>query len=677
MLRKSLPFLICTTFLLACALEVCAQDNRQLAKDYLEIGDEIYFNQRALEEAKNYYIQAAELDPENAKANYMAGKVHLETTDKDRATRYFLKVVEIDPDYRFDILYLIGQGYQLGLDFDQAINYYQRYKDKVNTDTDYVGADRIPLEAVSRRIYECENGNEFTAYPEGYSIVNVGTKINSEWHDFAPVLNEDQSTIIFTTRRKSGNLNDDVHTDNFSYEDIFIAQYQDTTWSQAVNIGSTINTPFHDSNIALSADGRQLYLYKDDEDGTSDIYFSELSADSVWSRPRPVSGDVNSDFTEKSLSISPDGKTVVFSSDRPGGEGEMDIYLSTLDANGAWVNVSNLGATINTEFDEDSPFLDYDGKTLYFSSRGGKGMGGYDIFKSEYDSVAGNWSDPINLGYPMNTPDDDIYFVGTKDGKRGYFASIRDAGMGYTDIYMVSVPVSDVDKAERLGPSNYINKDSSSADDEGLQPVSLIVEVTDYDDATPLDASLQIRRISDNVMYSVSNIAPGLYQVDILNPTQNEFMLSMERDGYLFKNIKITLPASTKEGQRIERKFELNKIEVGLSSILRNIYFDFDKFSLKPVSFVELNKLEKLLAENPNMRVELAGHTDFIGSVEYNNRLSVKRANSVVNYLINRGINPDRLEAIGYGKTQPLASNDDELDGRELNRRVEFKILER
>ena len=676
MLKKRLPFLICTCFLLVYTLEVCAQDDRQLAKDYLEIGDEIYFNQRALEEAKNYYVQAAELDPDNVKANYMAGKVHLETTDKDRATRYFLKVVELDPNYRFDILYLIGQGYQLGLNFDLAIEYYQRYREKVNSDTDYVGADRIPVEAVERRIYECENGKEFTAYPEGYSIVNVGTKINSEWHDFAPVLNENQSTIIFTTRRKLGNLSEDVHTDNFSYEDIFIAQYQDTAWSQAANIGTTINTPFHDSNIALSADGRQLYLYKDIEDGTSDIYYSELGADSVWSRPRPMTGDVNSDFTEKSLSISPDGGTLVFSSDRPGGEGEMDIYLSTLGADGDWSAATNLGAPINSEYDEDSPFLDYDGRTLYFSSRGGKGMGGYDIFKSEYDSASGKWSDPINLGYPMNTPDDDIYFVGTKDGKQGYFASVREEGMGYTDIYMVSVPLNEINQAERLGPSNYLNKDSSSSE-EGMQPVSLIVEVADYDDGTPLDANLQIRRISDNVIYSVRNIGPGVYQVDIVNPTEDDFMLSMDREGYLFKNIRVTLPASGEEGQEVRRKFELNKLEVGLSSILRNIYFDFDKFTLKATSFVELNKLEKLMSENPNMRVELAGHTDFIGTKEYNQRLSVKRANSVVNYLINRGINPDRLEAVGYGKDHPLASNDDEEDGRELNRRVEFKILQK
>ncbi|MGI9543240.1 MAG: OmpA family protein, partial [Cyclobacteriaceae bacterium] len=666
----------CTCFLLVYTLKVCAQDDRQSAKDYLEIGDEIYFNQRALEEAKNYYVQAAELDPGNVKANYMAGKVHLETTDKDRATRYFLKVVELDPNYRFDILYLVGQGYQLGLNFDQAINYYQQYREKVSTDTDYVGADRIPVDAVERRIYECENGKEFTAYPEGYSIVNVGTQINSEWHDFAPVLNEDQSTIIFTTRRKLGNLSEDVHTDNFSYEDIFIAQYQDTAWSQAANIGTTINTPFHDSNIALSADGRQLYLYKDIEDGTSDIYYSELGADSVWSRPQPVSGDVNSDFTEKSLSMSPDGGTLVFSSDRPGGEGEMDIYLSTRGADGVWSDATNLGAPINSEYDEDSPFLDYDGKTLYFSSRGGKGMGGYDIFKSEYDSTSGKWSDPINLGYPMNTPDDDIYFVGTKDGKRGYFASVRDEGMGYTDIYMVSVPLNDINQAERLGPSNYLNKDSGSSE-EGMQPISLIVEVADYDDGTPLEANLQISRISDNVVYSVRNIGLGVYQVDIVNPIQDDFMLSMEREGYLFKNIKITLPASSDEGQEVRRKFELNKLEVGLSSILRNIYFDFDKFTLKATSFTELNKLDKLMSESPKMRVELAGHTDFIGTREYNMRLSVKRANSVVTYLINRGINPDRLEAVGYGKDHPLASNDDEVDGRELNRRVEFKILER
>jgi outer membrane protein OmpA-like peptidoglycan-associated protein len=649
------------------------QDNIQTAADYVDIGDEIYFNQRAFEEAKSYYVQAAELDPSNVKANFMAGKVHLETTNKDQATSYFLKVYELDPDYRFDILYLIGQGHQLSLDFEEAMEYYQLYKVKLKNNPDYVGPDRIPIEMVERRIYECGNGITFITYPEGYSIINIGSKVNSEWHDFAPVVNEEETMLIFTTRRKDGNLNQDVHTDNFPFEDIFISTKNDTVWQAATNIGEVINTPFHDSNIALSADGKRLYLYKDIEDGTSDIYVSELKSDSAWSTPKSVGVNINSEFSEKSLSVSTDGQIVFFSSDRPGGEGGLDLYYSLKDAQGKWGPAVNLGSTINTEYDEDSPFIDYDGRTLYFSSRGGVGMGGYDIFKAEYDSTSGTWTDIVNLGYPINTPDDDIYFVGTKSGKRGYYASVRENGMGYTDIYLVSVPYVDINTKERLGPKNHIRR--SVEDESGLQAVNLNINVNDYDDNTPLDADLQLRRVSDNVVFNVSRTAQGKYSARVTHPEEAEYMLSIEKDGYVFKNIAITLPASQNEPQLITRTFELNKIREGFSSILRNIYFDFDKFTLKQESFPELNKLEGMLLENPNMRIEIAGHTDYIGSEAYNNQLSVKRANSVVNFLINKGITPTRLESKGYGKSRPIASNDDEEDGRELNRRVEFKIL--
>jgi outer membrane protein OmpA-like peptidoglycan-associated protein len=649
------------------------QDNIQTAADYVDIGDEIYFNQRAFEEAKSYYVQAAELDPSNVKANFMAGKVHLETTNKDQATSYFLKVYELDPDYRFDILYLIGQGHQLSLDFEEAMEYYQLYKVKLKNNPDYVGPDRIPMEMVERRIYECGNGITFITYPEGYSIINIGSKVNSEWHDFAPVVNEEETMLIFTTRRKDGNLNQDVHTDNFPFEDIFISTKNDTVWQAATNIGEVINTPFHDSNIALSADGKRLYLYKDIEDGTSDIYVSELKSDSAWSTPKSVGVNINSEFSEKSLSVSTDGQIVFFSSDRPGGEGGLDLYYSLKDAQGKWGPAVNLGSTINTEYDEDSPFIDYDGRTLYFSSRGGVGMGGYDIFKAEYDSTSGTWTDIVNLGYPINTPDDDIYFVGTKSGKRGYYASVRENGMGYTDIYLVSVPYVDINTKERLGPKNHIRR--SVEDESGLQAVNLNINVNDYDDDTPLDADLQLRRVSDNVVFNVSRTAQGKYSARVTHPEEAEYILSIEKDGYVFKNIAITLPASQNEPQLITRTFELNKIREGFSSILRNIYFDFDKFTLKQESFPELNKLEGMLLENPNMRIEIAGHTDYIGSEAYNNQLSVKRANSVVNFLINKGITPTRLESKGYGKSRPIASNDDEEDGRELNRRVEFKIL--
>src|SRR5690606_24474694 len=199
-----------------------------------------------------------------------------------------------------------------------------------------------------------------------------------------------------------------------------------------------INNAYHNSNLAISADVSTLFLFNDE--GNGDIYFSDL-IDGKWSVPQPLPGIINSSFQEKSITISSDEKTLYFSSDRPGGYGGLDIYKATLDSKGDWSNVKNLGPIINTEFDDDGPFIDYDGVTFYFSSKGHKGMGGHDIFKSVFNPQSNEWSEPQNLGYPINTPDDDIYFVASpKDDKRAYYSSVREDGMGYTDIYMITVP---------------------------------------------------------------------------------------------------------------------------------------------------------------------------------------------------------------------------------------------
>ena len=323
------------------------------------------------------------------------------------------------------------------MDFDNALVYYKRYEQKTLGDKNYRGDDKVPLSEVQRRIFECENGREFMANPANYSIVNVGTSINSEWRDYAPVLNGDETIMIFTSRRKEGNLNENVDVDNIPFEDIFISKKVDGKWTRAENIGNIVNTTSHDSNLALSADGHQLYIYSPENEG--DIYVSEQK-DGTWSVPQPLSDAINSSYMENSISISPDKQRLFFASNRPGGYGGIDIYVSEKDKKGNWGKSKNLGPMINTEYDEEGPFIDYDGKTLYFSSMGRKGMGGHDVFKAEYDSVDGKWNEPVNLGYPINTPDNDVYFVSTKDGKRGYYASVRTDGMGYQDIYMVSIP---------------------------------------------------------------------------------------------------------------------------------------------------------------------------------------------------------------------------------------------
>jgi outer membrane protein OmpA-like peptidoglycan-associated protein/tetratricopeptide (TPR) repeat protein len=664
MIRKTLLIFFLFSSIAIYHNKLYSQSNKEIAQDLVEIADEIYNVTKAYIDARDQYAQAAELDPTNIRANYMAGKLFMETINKERSTYYFQQVYRLDPTYRFDLLYLIGRGQQYGYNFENAIEFYEKYAEKLKQEINYVGQDKVSFPEVERRILECKNGIEFMANPGEVSIINMGKEINSEWDDFAPVLNADESLMIFTTKRKEGNLNENVDLDNFAYEDMFSSTRKNGIWSKAVNLGTSINTMYHDSNLALSADGNQLYIYKDNNGG--DIYVANRQANNSWSKPQPLSDNINSIYAELSVSISPDNNTIFFSSDRPQGLGGVDIYMSTKDNRGRWGKPVNLGPNINTEFDEEGPFIDYDGKTLYFSSKGRNGMGQYDIFKSVYDSTTMTWGEPENLGYPINTPDDDVFFVTTKDGKRGYYASVREDGMGYLDIYMVTFP----EQRNVLLASH-----ESELEPKTLQPTILMVRIEDAEAGIPMDAKVSLMAEKSKVALPSKKLDKGVYQFQLNNILDEEFMLASEKDGYMFKNYKILVPASTYQSREIKRRIEMDPLHIGLNSILRNIYFDFNQATFTINSYTELNKLEKLLAENPGMKIEIAGHTDKIGTTEYNILLSKRRANAVVNYLTDKGIDARRLTAKGFGDTRPLASNDDEKEGRALNRRVEFKVV--
>ena len=666
-------------------------DSIAASDSYYEVAQEMLKGSMAVTLARDQFEIAANLNPDNIWANYMTGKTYLETVNKERASRYFERVFELDPNFRYDLLYSIGRGYQFGLHFDEALRYFNQYKEKTLNDVNYRGKDKIQLREVEQRIAECQNGLEYIKNPKHYAIVNVSEKVNSEWPDYAPVLNEDETVLIFTSRRQDGNLNENVDNDNFYFEDVFIAEKgADGQWGRARNIGEPVNIMYHNSNLALSADGKTLFVYRDDNGG--DIFFSQKENNGSWSYPEPLSGYINSSFAEKSVSMSPDGNLLFFSSNRPGGLGGIDIYMSKKDAKGQWTRSVNLGPQINTEFDDESPFIDYDGKTLYFSTKGRKGMGGYDIFKSEFDSTANEWKEPVNIGYPINTPDNDVFFVSTKDGKRGYYASVRDDGQGYTDIYMVNFlpenqpevkqpvlakkeqPKKEEPKKEETKPK-VEEKAAPVKEAIALQPIILTIKVTDNQTGEPLTANVNLRKLENNQVAGKEAKGDGVYEFSMTSPQAVEMMLSIEKEGYMFKNFRLTLPASTAEKQQIARSVELDMLQTGFSSVLRNIYFDFNKASFQKNTYDELNKLERLLNENPDIIVEIAGHTDNVGDAAYNKRLSQLRANAVVDYVVKKGISQARIKAKGYGEELPMASNDDEKEGRALNRRVEFKVL--
>ena len=655
------------------------QDPKQTARDYMQVAEEMISGTQALDDARGLMVLAADLDTTFLKANYDAGYLHLLTIGKELGVKYFLRVYRQNPAYRFDLEYWIGKSYQYGLEFDNALLFYNRYKQKLTSKSGYQGKDKVPMETVDKSIVECVNGKELVANPGNFSIVNIGREINSEFEDYGPVLNEDENEIIFTTRRRDNNLNQNVAEDNKPFEDIFISRKNNGVWSYAANIGERINTPFHDSNLALSADGNTLYILKDE--GGGDIYHCTRLSNGSWGPPVPLPGIINSSYEEKSISISKDGKTLYFSSNRPGGLGGSDLYKATKDTKGEWSNVKNLGAKINTEFDEEGPFIDYDLVTLYFSSKGHKNMGSYDIYKSVFDAKKNVWSEPENLGYPINTPDDDIFYITSSDGKRAYYSSVREDGLGYTDIYLITTPegMKDADPVVTTQKDPVVETpvDKQPVKQPPVtQPLRYLVTIVDAQSKAPLAVKVRLQGLNDNVIVTSTPVEAGVYEFRVTNKTAKDYRLSIEKEGYVFVNENVRIQGASGGEQSLSRTIQLRKLAVGTVSILRNIYFDYDRATFTTASYTDLNKLETMMRQNTQIRVEISGHTDNYGHWQYNTKLSQKRAEAVKDYLTKKGIDSRRIKAVGYGESKPLATNDDEDEGRELNRRVEFKVLQ-
>jgi outer membrane protein OmpA-like peptidoglycan-associated protein len=656
-LRRVLFFLV---LIISFGVRAQQQDKEQ-ARQYYEMATEIMTSTRAVDDARELMVIAANFDTTNLKANTEAGIMHIRTIQKEQGAIYLLRVFRQSPNFRFDLEYQIGLSYQFGLNFDKAIEFYNKYKLKAGFNTTYKGKDRVEVKEVTRRLEECANGKEFVAAAKAFAITNIGPQINSELDDYAPVVNADETEMIFTSRRRDGNLNENVSDDNRPFEDIYVSKREGGSWQPATNIGPIVNTKHNESNIALSPNGNTLFIYRDGV-GDGDIFTSTRQPDGTWTKPIPLPGAINSSFRESSITINKDETMLFFASERPGGLGGIDIYSCIKDKKGLWTIVRNLGPGINTEFDDDGPFIDYDGKTLYFSSKGRKGMGGYDIFKATLMNLEKReWTEPENLGYPINTPDDDIFIVGTATPNRFYYSSVRNDGVGYSDIYLIS----EKEKAPET---------AKLPEKKGVQPIKFILEVVDAETKQPVEAKARMRGV-DNTAIGSASLGTGMFEFGVMSTVPKEYTVSIELEGYIFENIKVMLGRATEEPQTVNRRVLLRKVAIGEISALRHVFFDFGKATLQEASFEELNMMVTMMKQNQSMQVEIGGHTDDVGSDTFNKKLSQQRADAVRVYLTNNGVAGRRIKSVGYGEERPIVSNDDESGGREINRRVEFKVI--
>lgn len=640
----------------------------------LEAGDKLFeASSDNYEKALPYYLEAQKFNPNNALLNYKIGVCLLSTIHKTECISYFERAFKLDPNIDPRIHFMLGTAYQLVLNWDKAKSEYNIYRTSLPPE-ELKAMDKI----LAKKTEECNNGIELMKKPARVFIDNLGSVVNSRFGDYSPTIAPDESLILFTSRRDVSMGAKEAQSADEYDEDVYISYKEKGKWQPVKNMGPPINSVYHDATIGLATDGQSMLMYKGDNGG--DIYECTLKG-KEWSKPVKLNKAINTENHESSACYSFDGQILYFVSDRPGGYGGRDIYMSRLQKKGKWGDAINLGPVINTEYDEEGVFMHPDGKTMYFSSKGHKTMGGYDIFKTIWNDSLKSWSAPENIGYPINTADDDVFFVVSGNGRHGYFASVKNDGLGEKDIYVVTF----------LGPEKpgiLSNEDNLIAcltepvkEKQIEKPVEIKTaqltifkgRVLDAVTMQPVEANIELTDNVKNQPVSTfqSNASTGKYLVAL--PSGRNYGIAVKADGYLFHSENFDIP-QTSSYQEVTKDILLKKVEVGTRIILRNIFFDFDKATLRPESTAELERLITLLNENGSLKIEISGHTDNRGSAVYNQKLSEDRAKAVVDYLVKKGINSNRLEFKGYGLTQPVETNDTDY-GRQQNRRTEFKIL--
>ena len=677
------------------------KDEFKIAKENLAIGNELFemypstfingnesewkdrrYNYR---KALPFLYKANTFNPNNAALNYKIGRCYLvNTVFKEEAIPHLLKAQKLNPNIATDIHYYLGIGYHINHEFDKAIAEFKKHKATL-------AGKGIAAEfaATEKKIKECDVAKTLVANPERVFIDNFGKPVNSKYPEYGAIISADESVMMFTSRRHTSTGADKMERGDSDYsEDIYITNKVDGAWTTPKNMGDPINTSGHDATTAVSPDAQSMIVYIDDK-GDGNLYECKLEGD-LWSEPKKMNKNINSKAHESSASYSSDGKTFYFVSNKPGGFGYHDIYVCNWNEEKQdWGVATNLGATVNTKHNEEAVLLHPDGKTLYFSSQGHQTMGGYDIFKSTLQDD-GSWGKPVNIGYPINTVGNDVFFVINASGRRGYYSSFVKDGHGEKDILMITF-LGDEKPFQTSSEDNLLasaTKPVSEAVIEkkvvGGKNITILKGIIrDLKTQNPLGASIELIDIEANKILATftANATTGKYLVSL--PSGKNYGLIVRYEGYLFHSENFNIPA-TAAYQEDEKNIVLKRIEVGSVIVLKNIFYDYNKSTLRDESKNELNRLIKVLIENPTIKIELSAHTDSRGGNQYNMTLSEKRAQSCVTYLIDNGISSSRLVSKGYGETKLIKTDseiakikfqDEKEDAHQENRRTEIKIL--
>jgi outer membrane protein OmpA-like peptidoglycan-associated protein len=629
---------------------ISSSKDLKTAKKNIHQGDRDFKNTLYNYSLKHYLV-ANKINPNNSQLNYKIGFSFFKMNENLDASNFFSKAYSLNNKISPDIHLLRGYAYHYSCNFDSAIIEYQNYKNTLTTsfnpnsktidthrftesivntgqsrsvnfnhdsifdgmknyryDNDLLKADTNPINyfvseksiLVDRKIEECNFGRELIKSPIEVNIKSISDSINTSDPEYGSYFAPDGSAIYFTSLRKNSLGGLKRFWDGNFYEDVYLSKLVGGHWQSPQNL-KEVNSRSNDAATGLSPDGTTLYIFKDLNGG--DIYFSKFDKEH-WTKPKPMPEPINSKFYESNASTTLDGKTIYFISDQPDGNlGGKDIYMSTLKEDGKWDTPKNLGPKVNTRFDEICVFVTPDGNTIYFSSKGLNSMGGFDIFKTEKDKN-GAWIDPVNLGYPINTPGDDVFFITL--GKKAYYSTLSKGSSNNYNIMQVDfIEKKPVLVVEKPDTSNYNIKTKTNNYGVNTNLVSYLFNTSDIglsDDSTNADAnSKAIREIKTNFI----------------------------------------------------------------------IEFDFAKHILNSPAYASLDSMASFLKQTKKYRLSVSGHADNIGSQADNQVLSVKRAQTVANYIINKGVEPTKIEVKGFSFLYPIASNLTP-EGRAKNRRVEF-----
>lgn len=642
MVKAKIVLVLFVLFNVGCTSAQKYSSSSKKAIKFFEQGSQL-IRDRDFDNGQTMLKKSINADPEFVEALLKLGSVKKLFGEEKEAMELYGRACDLKPDDK-----TMGGAYftaatmcfQQG-EYEKAKKYYERT-------LKYPPSNLKSVEQAKKQLEICDFAIVAVANPVDFEPKILPRNINISTFQSYPCLTADNKYMIFTMRTPSGQ--------GMAYdENIFIStRNADGKWMRPVSISKNINTKLNEGTSSISADGKTLVFTacnRPESFGKCDLYISYKKGDE-WSEAENMGSTVNSADWESEPSLSADGRTLYFNSLRPGGQGSDDIWFTTKNKNGGWNVPKNLGPQVNTPEREVSPFIQADGSTLYFSSTGYPGMGGFDLFRTTLTDTG--WSKPQNLGYPLNTQDNEASMFITADYDKGYYAKYEQLSPteARSLLYTFDIP----EQLKTVKKSSYASG-----------------KVFDAVTKTPLDASVELVNLSTGktVQEVTSDSVNGEYL--IILTTGSEYALWVRKSGYLTHSYNFDYSGAD-SFDPVGLDVFLNPLSEKIAVVLNNVFFETGKYDLQDKSKFELESYAKLLQDNPNIKIEIGGHTDNVGSTADNKLLSLNRAKSVYNFMVEKGISKSRMTYKGYGETKPVEPNDTE-EGRKVNRRIEFKLL--